>query len=160
MKTTRILYLLSYATVSASLIAADQPVTNLKSFAWVSRPDLNKDQQHLLYLYKKSEWATPPTVDEVKSEIEKLAAKLGPLAVRPAKPFELIQSRVGESNVATIQNPTDTNLAFTVSIKGDEEWLGSRKASLGRDTFLPPKSVLYVTNLYWTTPGMTRTEGK
>jgi hypothetical protein len=162
MDTTKILCLLSLAIafVSASLIAADQPVTNLKSFAWASRPELTRDQQHLLYLYKKSDSATPPILNEVKSEIEKLVTKLGHLAVRPAKPFELIQSRVGESNVAAIQNPSDANLAFTVSVKGDEEWLGSRKASMGRDTFLPPKSTLYVTNLYWTTPGMTKTREK
>jgi len=158
MKTTKILYLLGLATlfVSTCLIAADQPVTNLKSFDWANRPELTRDQQKLLYLYKKYDWATPPTRDEVKAEIQKLAAKLGPLAVRPAQPFELILSRVGETNLAAVQNLTDTNLAFTVSIKGDEEWLGSRKASLGRNTFLPPKSALYVTNLYWTTPGMTK----
>jgi len=162
MKTTKILYPSCFATlfISACLIAADQPVTNLKSFDWANRPELTRDQQKLLFLYKKYDWATPPTRDEVKREIEKLATKLGPLAVRPAQPFELILTRVGETNVAAVQNLTDTNLAFTVSIKGDEEWLGSRKASLGRDTFLPPKSALYVTNLYWTTPGMTKAGDK
>jgi len=159
MKTAKILFLscLAIVFVSMRLIAAGQPVTNLKTFVWAKRPELSKDQYKLLHLYKKLNSAAPEPRDDVKGEIEKLAAKLGHLAVRPAQPLELIQSRIGETNVAEIQNLTDTNLAFTVSIKGDEEWLGSRKASMGRDTFLPPKSTIYITNLYWTTPGMAKT---
>jgi hypothetical protein len=162
MKTPKILCSSCLATLFAltCVFAADQPATNLTTFDWASRRELSKDQYKLLHLYKKYDSAAPETHDEIKGEIEKLATKLGPLAVRPAKAFELIQTRVGESNVAAIQNLTDTNLSFTVSIKGDEESLGSRKASIGRDTFLPPKSTLYVTNLYWTTPGMTKTGDK
>jgi hypothetical protein len=158
MKTTKILCSSCLATLLLSVCvnAADQLATNQKAFDWATRPELTKDQYSLWHLYKKYDSATPETREDLKGEIEKLATKLGSLAVRPAKPFELIQSRVGESNVAAIQNVTDTNLAFTVSIKGDEDWLGNRKASIGRDTFLPAKSTLYVTNLYWTTPGMTR----
>jgi hypothetical protein len=162
MKTPKILCLSCLATLFAfaCVFAADQTATNQKAFAWANRPELNKEQYKLLNLYKKYDSAAPATREDVKGEIAKLATRLGSLAVRPAKPFELIQSRVGESNVAAIQNVSDTNLAFTVSIKGDEEWLGSRKASIGRDTFLPPKSTLYVTNLYWTTPGMTKSGEK
>ena len=59
------------------------------------------------------------------------------------------------TNVVKIFNPSRDNVAFTVSIKGDEEWIGSRKASMGRTTYLPANSSLMVTNLYWTTPRMT-----
>ena len=39
--------------------------------------------------------------------------------------------------------------------------MGSRKASMGRYTYLPPKGILIVTNLYWTTPRMEQKgEGK
>jgi len=80
--------------------------------------------------------------------------------VRPAQPFELILTRVEETNLAAIQNLTDTNLAFTVSIKGDENGSAAGKRQSAEIPFCLTKGALYVTNLYWTTPGMTKAGDK
>jgi len=39
-----------------------------------------------------------------------------------------------------------------VSVVGDVEQLGSKRASVARETYLPPGSTVIVSNLYWTSP--------
>jgi hypothetical protein len=77
---------------------------------------------------------------------------LGPLAVRHAKPHELVSSPGAATNLCTIFNPTKEGLVLTVSVVGDTEQMGTRRASMGRETYLPPGSTVIVSNLYWTTP--------
>ena len=158
MKKTKVLYLfgLLVSFVTVSLSASCQLAAKAQSFDWSTKLQLSPEQEQLLHLYSKlqNDSADPTKLREPKEEVERLAAKLGPLAVRPARPDELLISRVGQSGEAKIRNSSDTNLAFTVSVKGDEQWVGSRKASMGRQTYLPPKGTLTVTNLYWTTPRM------
>ena len=89
---------------------------------------------------------------KLKAEGKELREKLGAGAVRRARPMELVMTM--DRGVASIFNPSSDNVAFTVSVRGDEEQLGTRKASMGRLTYLPAKGTLRVENLYWTTPGM------
>jgi len=141
----------------AHVTASGQQTTKRRPFDWTNKPQLTSEQQKLLHLHKKLDNAPtdPAKRQALKEEIERLATKLGSITVRPARPGELIVSHVGQTGQASIYNPSEANLAFTVAIKGDEEWMGSRKGSIGRETYLPPKSALSVTNLYWTTSRMT-----
>ena len=160
MKTAKAIYFsgITALFVSACFPASGQPVTNAQSFEWATHLELTLEQSKLIHLHNKlmHDPGDQTKAQQTKEEIERLATKLGPLAVRPARAGELILSQNAENGEATIYNPSSTNLAFTVSVKGDEEWLGSRKASMGRDTYLPPKSTLTVTNFYWSSPGMSK----
>lgn len=135
------------------------PVASTNSaaaFEWSKRPQLSDQQQELLHLYSNlsvPEIKTEKRVD-LETKIEKLKAELGTNTVRHARAEELIVKPTGRPVEVSIYNPSKENVAFTVSVRGDEEWMGSRKASMGRLTFLPPHGTLLVTNLYWTTPRM------
>ncbi|HZR15980.1 MAG TPA: hypothetical protein VFE51_01520 [Verrucomicrobiae bacterium] len=96
-----------------------------------------------------------PVREATTAKLTALKKRLGPLAVRYAKPYELIASTAA-SNLCKIFNPTKESLVFTVSIVGDTEQFGSRRASMGRETYLPPGCTVVVTNLYWTTPAFKR----
>jgi hypothetical protein len=98
-----------------------------------------------------------PLHAENQQKLAALQEKLGPLAVRGAKPNELIMSRIS-TNACTIHNPTAEGLVLTVSIVGDVEQLGSRMASMGREAYFPPGSTIVITNLYWTTPSIAKRE--
>jgi hypothetical protein len=163
MKTTKVLFLfgLSLSLIFASSPAPGQSAAKAQSFFdWSTKLELTAEQQKLLHLYNnlELETANAAKIQETKEEVERLATKLGPLAVRPARPGELFIFRVGQTGETTILNPSNTNLAFTVSVKGDTESFGSRKASMGRQTYLPPNSTLTVTNLYWTSPSMSESQ--
>src|SRR5262245_45768024 len=127
-----------------------------QTFEWSTRLLLNPDQEKLLHLYNRLDYdaATLEQLSGIQADIKRLSANLGRLAVRPAKAGELSVVYGDHPGQATILNPSPTNLAFTVSVRGDEQWVGSRKASLGRKTYLPANSQLALTNLYWTTPRM------
>jgi len=122
-------------------------------FTWATRPELSADQQKMLQLQKSSEHGREdsPLRAERRAELAALQKKLGPLAVRHAKPDELIMSPMS-TNVCSIYNPTDERLVLTVSVVGDVEQLGTRMASMGRQAYFPPRSTIIVTNLYWTSP--------
>ncbi len=94
-----------------------------------------------------------------QDELDRLTARLGVAAVRPARPGELrishgnvVISQGNETEEATIENPSEENLVCTVAIKGEEKQIGNRTASFGSETLLPAKSSLVVRGLYWTTP--------
>ena len=127
-----------------------------KTFEWASRLQLTRDQQKLLHLYSQldDDRLDATKKAHLEEEIQRVAGQLGSQAVRRARPGELTASTGGHAGLSAVYNPSETNLAFTVSVKGDEEWIGSRKASMGRETYLPPKCSLIVSNLYWTTPRM------
>jgi hypothetical protein len=160
METAKATYLLGVTAFFVSLCfpASGQPAPKGQSFEWATRLELTLDQSKLMHLHNKLVYdsADQTKAQQTKEELERLAAKLGPLALRRARAGELILSQNAENGMATIYNPSGTNLAFTVSVKGDEEWMGSRKASMGRDTYLPPKCTLTVTNFYWSSPGMSK----
>ena len=159
MKTNKTISLLGLLGLIAyaGLTAPGQETIKYPSFDWAGRPQLTSDQQKLLHLFSKLADTPSDSAKRqpLKEEVERLVAKLGSSALRMARPGELIVSRLGPSRQASIYNPTDENIAFTVAVKGDEEWIGSRKGSIGRQTYLPAKGTLSVTNLYWTTPRMT-----
>ena len=98
-----------------------------------------------------------PLHAENRQKLAALQVKLGPIAVRGAKPNELTMSQIS-TNACTIHNPTAEGLVLTVSIVGDVEQLGSRMASMGRDAYFPPRSTIVITNLYWTTPSTAKRE--
>jgi hypothetical protein len=128
-------------------------------FQWATRPQLTLDQQKMLQLQKSVEITREDSPLRIERH-QKLAAlheKLGPLAVRVAKPNELIMSPLG-TNAFTIRNPTAEGLVLTVSIVGDVEQMGTRMASIGREAYFPPASTIIVTNLYWTTPSTAKRE--
>jgi hypothetical protein len=135
---------------------AGGPATNDNAgpvFNWSNKLVLSKNQYDLIYFYTKLESADAEKQAELKEKISRLAAQLGTNMVRRARSGELVATKTA-TNVASIHNPSHDNVAFTVSIRGDEEWNGSRKASIGRDTYLPANGTLIVTNIYWTTPSM------
>jgi len=129
------------------------------TFQWATKRQLTPDQQKMLQLQKSVE-ITPedsPLHAENQQKLAALQEKLGPLAVRTARPNELVMSSVG-TNACTIHNPTAEGLVLTVSIVGDVEQLGTRMASMGREAYFPPGSTIVVTNLYWTTPSTAKRE--
>lgn len=134
---------------SSSLAQATQ--TNV--FHWEKRPQLTAEQQKMLGLEKSSQLAAEnsPVRAERRGELAAWQKKLGPLAVRYAKPNELIMSLVG-TNVCSIHNPTAEGVVLTVAIVGDVEQHGTRMASIGRQAYFPPGATIIVTNLYWTSP--------
>jgi hypothetical protein len=134
-----------------SSVVAEAAETNV--FQWATRPKLTPEQEKLLGLRKNVEILRPdsPLRAEKESEMGALEKKLGPLTVRSAKPNELIMS-VMRTNVCRIHNPTKEGLVLTISIVGDVQQIGTRKASMGREAYFPPGSTLIVSNLYWTTP--------
>lgn len=121
-------------------------------FPWAARPQLSAQQQKLLQLQSgmDSVHEDSPVRETRRAEVTALEKKLGTSAVRHAKPYELIAS-AAESNLCNIFNPTKEGLVLTVSVVGDTEQLGSRRASMGRETYLPPGSTVIVSNLCWTT---------
>jgi hypothetical protein len=127
-------------------------------FDWADRPQLSMEQQEMLRLESSilNQRVDYPLRAEEEARLKELRQRLGRKAVRRARPFELILSPTADTNCCTILNPGSENVAFTVSIRGDEEQMGTRKASMGRLIYLPPGGTLVITNLYWTTPGMTR----
>jgi hypothetical protein len=131
--------------------------TNL--YYWETRPQLTPNQQKMLQLRKSVENAREdsPLRTERQQQLAALQEKLGPLAVRAARPNELIMSPLG-TNACTIHNPTAEGLVLTVSIVGDLEQLGTRMASMGREAYFPPGSTIVVANLYWTTPSTAKRE--
>ena len=157
MKTIR----LALSLVAVCLLAcgcastSNNKPTAAVSFEWHNRLQLTREQEKLLHLYNKVNHMDPELARH-QPDIANARTKLGRDAVRPARPDELIMFRENQADHFTIFNPSDDNVAFTVSIKGDEDWMGSLKGSIGRETYLPPKGALNVTNLYWTTPRMAR----
>jgi hypothetical protein len=146
----------------AALVAVDcqaGPAVSTNStatFEWSKRPELSLKQQELLHLYTNLEG--PQGEGEkrpgIEAKIDQLKQELGTNTVRHARANELVVKPTGRTNEVSVFNPSKENVAFTISVRGDEEWMGSRMASLGRKTFLPPHGTLLVTNLYWTTPRM------
>jgi hypothetical protein len=135
---------------------ADTPEGKPKVFEWTNRLELTADQQELLHAYSGLDDAStrPEKREKLQADAKRISGKLGPATVRRAKPGELIVT--GEkTGLASIFNPSADNVAFTVSVRGDEERMGTRMASMGRLTYLPPKGVLHVPKLYWMTPRMT-----
>ena len=122
-------------------------------FNWSNKLALSTNQYDLIYYYTKLESADAEKQAEWKEKISRLEAQLGTNVVRRARSGELVATKTA-TNVASIHNPSHDNVAFTVAIRGDEEWQGSKKASIGRDTYLPANGTLIVTNIYWATPSM------
>jgi hypothetical protein len=151
MKTTLTAFQLGFLLVFGCASPSRQQAT----FEWHNKPMLTSDQEKLLHLYNKLGDRRPVEANELSEQIDRLARQLGRDAVRPAWPGELVVSPVDQNKNSAIYNPSSTNVSFTVAIRGDEEWMGSRKGSIGRETYLPPKGTLIVSNLYWTTPRMT-----
>jgi len=149
--------------VAAMVLCCQSPKVGLAAgtnvFQWATRPQLTLDQLKMLQLQKSVEITRQDSLlhAENQQKLAVLQEKLGPLAVRGAKPNELIMSRIS-TNACTIHNPTAEGLVLTVSIVGDVEQLGSRKASTGREAYFPPRSTIVVTNLYWTTPSTAKRE--
>lgn len=137
--------------------AAQTAGTN--TFQWATRPQLTPDQQKMLQLQKSAEITreNSPLRMQDQTKLAALREKLGPLAVRVARPNELMTSPLG-TNACTIHNPTAEGLVLTVSVVGDVQQLGTRMASIGRETYFPPGSTIVVTNLYWTTPATVKRE--
>src|SRR5579883_798226 len=131
-------------------------------FEWSNKLSISREQQDLINLYEKLEGVAPDEAKrrEVEGQLAEARAKLGTNAVRPSHNDELIISKTGQTNVFRIYNPTQQNLSFTVSIKGEEERMGTRMASVGRTTYLPPHGSLLVKNIYWTTPRMAEDKAK
>ena len=142
--------------LAMNCIAGPPQTPKEQSFAWTNRLELSVEQQRLLrlYLWLEASDLAPEKREKYEAEAKQISEKLGAAAVRRARPFELVMTM--EKGVAIIFNPSSDNVAFTVSVRGDEEQLGTRKASMGRLTYLPPKGTLRVENIYWTTPGMTK----
>lgn len=145
-------------------MARTQKTSETQTFNWENRPKLNSDQERLLLPYKKLRTMSQDSAayKSTQDELDRLTAQLGVAAVRPARPCELrishgnvVISQGSETEEATIQNPSDENLVFTVAIKGDEKQIGNRMASVGHEVLLPAKSSLVVRGLYWTTPRTT-----
>lgn len=135
---------------------AGGPATNENTgpvFNWNNRLQLSDEQYELIHLYSQLENADAEKKQALNEQVTNLVKKLGANAVRRARAHELVATRTG-TNVVNIYNPSRENLAFTVSVKNDTEWNGSRKSSVGRDTYLPANGTLTVTNIYWTTPSM------
>jgi hypothetical protein len=128
-------------------------------FQWAMRPQLTPDQQKMLQLQKSAGTTREhsPLHAETQQKLAALQEKLGPLSVRVATANELIMSRIS-TNACAIHNPTAEGLVLTVSIVGDVEQLGTRKASIGREAYFPPGSTIIVTNLHWTTPSTAKRE--
>ena len=122
-------------------------------FQWESRPQLTAEQLKMLGLEKSSQMGAPdsPLRARRQADLASLQKKLGPLAVRYAKPQELVMSRLS-TNVCSIYNPTAEGLMLTVAIVGDVEQLGRTMASIGRQAYFPPSNTIIVTNLSWTSP--------
>lgn len=155
--TTFAAFVLLASLWSSGCLAGPKTETNsTATFEWSKRLELSDKQQELLHLYTSLE--TPELKSgkrrDLKLKIESLKQELGTNAVRHARASELIVKPTCRPVEVGIYNPSKDNVAFTVSVRGDEEWVGSRKASMGRLTFLPPHGTLLVTNLYWTTPRM------
>jgi hypothetical protein len=156
----RILWTLSVAAaVACCLFSGLGYAAEAKIFQWATRPQLIPDQQKMLQLQKGVGIAREdsPLHAENQQKLAALQEKLGPLAVRVAKPNELIMSRIS-TNACTIHNPTTEGLVLTVSIVGDVEQMGTRMASIGREAYFPPGGTIIVTNLYWTTPTTAKRE--
>lgn len=98
-----------------------------------ARPQLTQKQQRLLQLQASTESlrADSPLRASQQAEIASLKKELGPLTARRAKAEELIRTASVTSNLCTILNPTKEGLVLTVSVVGDTEQLGSRRASDG-----------------------------
>lgn len=127
-------------------------------YQWPDYPKLSADQRELLLLYKRISSAAVETRARLEAERDRLAAKLGPKKVRPAKAGEIwLAGGEKSGGVPTLYNPTEENLAMTVAIAGDEKWQDSRMASIGHEVYLPAKARLAVPAILWTTP---RTEKK
>ncbi|MDB6022523.1 MAG: hypothetical protein JWQ04_2380 [Pedosphaera sp.] len=126
------------------------------TYEWNTRLELSAEQQKLLHLYTQFEIASSDAAKgrALEEEINRLKVQLGTNAVRRARAGELVVTPTGQTNQFSIYNPSAENVSFTVSIKGDEQRMGTRMASMGRDTYLPAHGTLLVTNLYWTTPRM------
>jgi len=128
------------------------------TFEWSARPQLSPKQERLLQLESSRDQGREGSPLRIarQAEFEALQKELGPLAVRHAKANELILSPGAATNLSRIFNPTKEGLVLTVSVMGDTEQMGTRRASMGRETYLPPGSTVIVSNLYWTTPGTKR----
>jgi hypothetical protein len=154
---TKILFLGGAMAMLVGNCPADSPHSpKPQVFEWTNRLELSVEQQKLLHMHTSlsDQSYFPEKRPELEADAKRLSEKLGSATVRHAKPEELIIT--GErTGVATIINPSSDNVAFTVSVRGDEKRMGTRMASIGRLTYLPPKGVLRVPNLYWTTPRMT-----
>jgi len=142
--------------VAVNCIAAPPQTPGPQLFEWTNRLELNSEQQKLLHIRLKLEDTdlAPEKRQRLEADAKQLSEELGVATVRRARPQELILTM--DKQAGSIFNPSSDNVAFTVSVRGDEEQLGTRKGSVGRLTYLPPKASLRVQNIYWTTPGMTK----
>jgi hypothetical protein len=128
-------------------------------FPWLERPRLTVQQQRLLQL-EKSIGSLPegsPLKVKEQEEAAKLRMELGERSVRAAKPYELRLSRTEATNVCRIHNPTMEGLVISISVVGDTQRMGTRQASMARETYIPAGNSVIVSNLYWTSPA-TKTE--
>lgn len=134
-----------------------------KRLAFSERLRLSDDQESLLQhkrLVAKKQKEKIDSGDHDRN-VHGLISKLGSFGnVRNAKANELRVERTEQESVSIIYNPTKENLVFHVAIKGEEQLRGSTQMSVAHETWLPSHGRLYVTNMYWTTPSMERTEKK
>jgi hypothetical protein len=129
-------------------VADDPPV-----YQWSTRLELTKEQQQLLRLYGDLENPHDAAAQAGLAEsVKRLVAKLASDAVRPAKPGEVTVTRLAETDIFAVHNPSNENVALTIAVKGDEQPIGTKIGSIGRSTYLPPFGTLIVPKLYWTTP--------
>jgi hypothetical protein len=155
MKTNKTVLILAVSGAIALRSFAQGVAAKTPSFEWTNRLELTIEQQKLLHVcleLEDSNWSAEKR-QQFETEVKRISTDLGTNTVRRAKPGELIVTS-DKSGISTVFNPSEENVAFTISVKGDEQWMGTRKASMGRLTYLPPKGVLRVPNLYWTTPRM------
>jgi len=143
------IWLLALCLIAVTVAASgDTPV-----YEWSKRLELTREQQQLLRLYDDMEHSREPVEQASLAEsVKRLATKLGADAVRPSKPGEITVSRLGDTDIFAVHNPSKDSVAITIAVKGDEQQIGTRMGSIGRLTYLPPSGTLIVPNLYWTTP--------
>ncbi|MFG0329115.1 MAG: hypothetical protein ACF8PN_04380 [Phycisphaerales bacterium] len=124
-------------------------------YDWENRLTLSVDQSRLLHLYHDLDDYPEGSMErrQVERTIEKARDALGARAVAPAPPGVVIVFREDERSTR-FYNPTNENLAFTVHVEGDEEWMGSARGQIGRDAWLPPGGSLVVENVVWVSPRM------
>jgi hypothetical protein len=145
---TRLLSLLAILGGPLLSFGGETPV-----YEWTHRLELTADQQKLLHLYTRLDGARDDDDRAALAEnLQQLITRLGKAAVRPAKPHELTVTRLDETAIFAVHNPSRENVAITISVRGDEQRLGTRMGSMGRLTYLEPSGTLIVPNLYWTTP--------
>src|SRR5262245_386998 len=103
----RLPWTLHVATVVAALCNSPNfaPAAETNVLQWPARHQLTPDQQKLLQLQKSVETSREdsPLHAESLADIAVLQKKLGPLAVRQAKPGEIVMSAV-TTNVCILHN--------------------------------------------------------